>query len=185
MLGRILAVGGAISLLAWMLLIGSGGWPFSQQSRHIMIATGQLPISISTVQRRYFAGYSGADGVQSLCAGFGDVTIMNRSRARSVALDLGLAITPRDAGPEAPKAAMPTREDLAAIVRRGLSPQAIFRNPVELGPRESLRRELVFVIRAARGQEGLSDRDYAFALEVKDRLSGQAIAFTLPAEYRG
>lgn len=184
-LGWILAVGGAISLLAGMLLIGSGGWPFSQQSRHIMTATGQLPILISTVQRRYFASYSGADGAQSLCAGFGEVTITNRSRTRNMALELGLAITPREADIEAPNAAMPTRENLAAIVRRGLSPQAIFQNPVALGPRESLRRELVFVIRAARGREGLSDRDHAFALQVKDRLSGQTIAFTLPAEYRG
>jgi hypothetical protein len=69
-LGWILAIGGAISLLAGMLLIGSNGWPFSQQSRHITIRTGQLPITISTVQRRYFANYSGADGVQAVCAGF-------------------------------------------------------------------------------------------------------------------
>jgi hypothetical protein len=116
---------------------------------------------------------------------FGEVTITNRSRSRSLALELGLIVTPREAGTEAPKTATPTREDLAAIVRRGLSPQAIFRNPVALAPRESLRRELVFVIRTPRGQEALSDREHAFALQVKDRPSGQAIAFTLPAEYRG
>lgn len=182
-LGWILVVGGAISLLAGMLLIGSGGWPFSQQSRHITIRSGQLPIVISTVQRRYFAAYSGADGVQSLCASFGAVTFRNRSRARSMALDLGLIITPRETGREALKGVTPTREDIAAIARRGLAPQTIFRNPVELAPRESLRRELVFVIRAA--GEGLSDRDHAFALEVSDRHSGQTVAFALPAEYRG
>jgi hypothetical protein len=182
-LGWILAVGGAISLLAGMLLIGSGGWPFSEQSRHITIRTGQLPVAISTVQRRYFANYSGWDGVQSLCAGFGTVTVRNRSRSRNVALDLGLTITPRGAGREAPKAAMPTRDDLSAIARRGLAAQAIFRNPVELKPRESLQRELVFVIRDA-GTE-LSDRDHDFALSVTDRLSGQTVSFALPAEYRG
>ena len=112
------AVGGAVSLLAGMLLIGSNGWPFSQQSRHITIRTGQLPLFISTVQRRYFASYTGADGMQSLCAGFGDVTITNRSRGRGLSLDLALAITPRQPGPNAPQAATPTREDLAAIARR-------------------------------------------------------------------
>jgi hypothetical protein len=181
-LGWILAIGGAISLLAGMLLIGSNGWPFSQQSRHITIRTGQLPISISTVQRRYFASYSGADGLQSLCAGFGEVTIRNRSHTR-LTLDLGLTITARNGGHASPQATTPTREDLTAIARRGLAAQAIFRNPVELGPHESLRRELVFVIRNA--DQGLSDRDHAFALDVADRLSGRNVSFTLPAEYRG
>jgi hypothetical protein len=182
-LGWILVVGGIASLLAGMLLIGSGGWPFSEQSRHIAIKTGQLPLTISTVQRRYFANYSGAAGMQSLCAGFGAVTIRNRSRSRPVALDLGLLIAPRVAGRDAPAAAMPTRDDLAAIVRRGLVPQAMFRNPIELAPRQALRKELVFVIAPA--PDGLPDRDYAFALEVKDRLSGQTVSFALPAEYRG
>jgi hypothetical protein len=183
-LGWILAVGGAVSLLAGLLLIGSNGWPFSAQSRHITIRTGQLPVFISTVQRRYFAHYSGADGSQSLCAGFGDVTIRNRSRTRSMSLDLALTVTPRDAtagAQPAPQAAMPSRDDLTAIARRGLSEQAIFRNPVALGPRESLRRELVFVIRHA--DTGLSDRD--FALAVTDRGSRQTVSFALPAEYRG
>lgn len=182
-LGWILAVGGAISLLAGMLLIGSGGWPFSEQSRHITIRTGQLPVFISTVQRRYFANYSGADGLQSLCAGFGAVTVRNRSQHRPLALDFGLTIVPRAAGQPAPVAAMPTREDLAAIARRGLNAQAIFRNPVDLKPRETLRRELVFVIRDAGA--GLSDRDHDFALAVTDRLSGQTVSFALPAEYHG
>ncbi|MGD9923541.1 MAG: hypothetical protein AB7V13_19185 [Pseudorhodoplanes sp.] len=187
-LGWILAIAGAISLLAGLLLIGSGGWPFSQQSRHITIRTGQLPVFISTVQRRYFASYAGADGLASLCAGFGAVTIHNRSRSRHVALDLGLLITPRKTGGPAamaamPTAAMPGREDLAAIARRGLAAQAIFCNPVELKPRESLQRELVFVIRDAAA--GLSDRDHDFALAVTDRLSGQRVSFPLPAEYRG
>lgn len=182
-LGWILAIGGALALLAGMLLIGSNGWPFSHQSRHITIRTGQLPVFISTVQRRYFANYSGPDGIRSLCAGFGAVTIRNRSHTRSLTLDLGLTITPRAAGRDAPRAAMPTRDDLAAIARRGLAAQAIYRNPVELKPRESLQRELVFVIRHA-GSD-LSDRDHVFALEVTDRPSGQRVAFALPAEYRG
>jgi hypothetical protein len=182
-LGWILAVGGAIALMAGMLLIGSNGWPFSQQSRHITIRTGQLPVFISTVQRRYFANYSGPDGMQSLCAGFGAVTIRNRSNARVLSLDLGLIITPRQPGRGAPVAAMPTRDDLTAIARRGLAAQAIFRNPVALKPRESLQRELVFVIRHA-GSD-LSDRDHDFALEVTDRPSGQRVSFALPAEYRG
>lgn len=183
-LGWILAIGGTVSLLAGLLLIGSNGWPFSTQSRHITIRTGQLPVFISTVQRRYFAHYSGAGGLQSLCAGFGNVTIRNRSRSRSMSLDLALTVTPRDAnldGHPAPQAAMPSRDDLIAIARRGLSEQAIFRNPVELGPRESLRRELVFVIRHA--DTGLSDRD--FALAVTDRQSRQTVSFALPAEYHG
>lgn len=182
-LGWILAVGGAVSLLAGMLLIGSGGWPFSQQSRHIAVRTGQLPVFISTVQRRYFARYSGADGLQSLCAGFGAVTVRNRSDSRSLSLDFALTIIPREAGGTAPPAAMPSRDDLSAIARRGLAAQAIFRNPVDLKPRETVRRELVFVIRD-RGA-GLSDRDHDFALAVTDRLSGQTVSFALPAEYHG
>lgn len=183
-LGWILAIGGAVSLLAGLLLIGSNGWPFSAQSRHITISTGQLPVFISTVQRRYFARYSGADGSQSLCAGFGDVTIRNRSRTRSISLDLALTVTPRDATPgghPAPQAAVPSRDDLIAIARRGLSEQAIFRNPVQLGPRESLRRELVFVIRHA--DTGLSES--GFALAVTDHKSKQTVSFALPAEYHG
>lgn len=182
-LGWILTVGGVISLLAGLLLIGSGGWPFSQQSRHITIRTGQLPLFISTVQRRYFANYFGADGAESLCASFGAVTIRNRSRSRSLVLDLGLSITPRDGGNTASRGIVPTREDIAAIARRGLAPQAIFGNPVELGPRESLRRELVFVVRPA--GESLSDSEYLLALDVTERLSGQRVSFALPAEYRG
>ena len=187
-LGWVLAIGGAVSLLAGMLLIGSNGWPFSVQSRHVTLRTGQLPVFISTVQRRYFARYSGADGAQSLCAGFGDVTIRNRSRTRAMCLDLALVITPRDRAPrddarKPPQAAVPSRDDLIAIARRGLSEQAIFRNPVELGPRQSLRRELVFVIRHA--DTGLSDRDHDFALAVTDRRGQQSVSFTLPAEYHG
>lgn len=182
-LGWILAVGGAVALMAGMLLIGSNGWPFSEQSRHITIRTGQLPVLISTVQRRYFANYSGWDGSQSLCAGFGVVTIRNRSHTRSLALDLRLTITSREAGRDAPAAAMPTRDDLTAIARRGLAAQAIFRNPVELKPRESLQRELVFVIQ--RAGTDLPDRDHDFTLAVTDRLSGQTVSFALPAEYRG
>jgi hypothetical protein len=182
-LGWILAIGGAVSLMAGLLLIGSNGWPFSQQSRHITIRTGQLPVFISTVQRRYIARYGGVDGSPSLCAGFGAVTIANRSRARAMSLDLGLVITPHQHGRAAPHTAIPTREDLAAIARRGLSAPATFRNPVELQPRQSLRRELVFVIRNAGA--GLSDRDHDFALAVTDRLSGQTVSFELPAEYRG
>ena len=194
MLGWVLAIGGAISLLAGMLLIGSNGWPFSTQSRHITIKTGQLPIVISTVQRRYFARYAGTDGLQSLCAGFGNVTIRNRSRTRNMSLDVALVITPLTIAPseagsapqtaiKPPQAAMPSRDDLIAIARRGLSEQAIFRNPVELGPRESLRRELVFVIRQA--TNALPDRDHQFALAVTDRRTRQAVSFALPAEYRG
>ena len=56
-LGWILVAGGVISFLAGMMLIGSNGWPFSHQSRHISVKTGQLPLSMSTVQRRYFADY--------------------------------------------------------------------------------------------------------------------------------
>lgn len=182
-LGWILAVGGAISLLAGLLLIGSNGWPFSQQSRHITICTGQLPITISTVQRRYFANYSGADGTQSLCAGFGDVTIRNRSHTHRIALELSLSIAPRARNGEALRGTTPTREDIAAIARRGLVPQAIFRSPVELAPRETLRRELVFVIRNP--GDTLSDRDHTFALDVTDRPSGKMVSFALPAEYRG
>jgi hypothetical protein len=197
-LGWVLAIGGSVSLLAGLLLIGSNGWPFSAQSRHVTLKTGQLPVFISTVQRRYFARYSGADGAQSFCAGFGDVTIRNRSRTRAMCLDLALVITPRHGAPKdrapihgargdhahkPPHAALPSRDDLIAIARRGLSEQAIFRNPVELKPRESLRRELVFVIRDA--GTGLTDRDHDFALAVTDIRGKQTISFTLPAEYHG
>lgn len=182
-LGWILVVGGAVSLLAGMLLIGSNGWPFSEQSRHVAIRTGQLPIFISTVQRRYFASYFGADGMHALCAGFGEVTIQNRSRSRKLTLDLGLVITPHHSSRATPQTAMPTREELAAIARRGLSAQTIFQNPVTLQPRERLRRELVFVIRHT--DMHLSDRDHDFALAVSDRASGQSVSFALPAEYRG
>jgi hypothetical protein len=198
-LGWVLLIGGAISMLAGLILIGSNGWPFSDQSRHVAVSSGPLPVFISTVQRRYFALYSGADGAQSLCAGFGDVTIRNRSRTRRMTLDMALVITPQAIGPHigarrntalqhkaqttAPEAAMPSRDDLIAIARRGLSEQAIFHNPIELGPRENLRRELVFVIRHA--NTSLSDRDHNFALTVTDRRSRQSVSFTLPAEYRG
>jgi len=189
MLGWVLAIGGALSLLAGMLLIGSNGWPFSTQSRHIAVRTGQLPIVVSTVQRRYFARYAGGDGLQSLCAGFGEVTIRNRSRHRNMSLDVALLIRPREAAAasdkreQLPRAAIPSRDDLIAIARRGLSEQAIFRNPIDLGPRESLRRELVFVIH----QDSMAgpDRDHDFALAVTDRRTRQTVSFALPAEYRG
>ncbi len=182
-LGWVLAIGGTLSLMAGMILIGANGWPFSHQSRHISIRTGQLPLFISTVQRRYFASYSGGDGLQSHCASFGEVTVRNRSRTRSLDLDLALVVIPREGARAVPQTAMPNRDDLTAIARRGLSPDAVFRNPVVLGPRESLRRELVFVVRQATG--GLSERDHDLALAVKDRLSGQMVSFSLPAEYRG
>jgi hypothetical protein len=117
-LGWILALGGALALLAGMLLIGSNGWPFSQQSRHITIRTGQLPVFISTVQRRYFANYFGPDGGQSLCAGFGAVTIRNRSNTRSLALDLGLTITPRESGRHAPESQMRAGRSVQRKYRR-------------------------------------------------------------------
>ncbi len=186
-IGLILAIGGAVALLAGLALIGSGGWPFSQQSRHIQTKTGQLPVFISTVQRRYFANYSGAEP-QAVCAGFGEVTIHNRSNTRKMALDLELIVIPRDPGCVSPCTHVPDRADLAAIARRGLTPHALFRNPVELAPREQLRRELVFVIRlaeAGQSQPGLSDRDFSFALDVRDRLTGQQISMPLPSEYRG
>ena len=186
-LGWILAIGGSIALLAGLALIGSGGWPFSRQSRHINTKTGQMPVVISTVQRRYFVNYSGAEQ-QAVCAGFGEVTIRNRSATRSMALDLELVMTPRDTGRPSLRTHIPDRADLAAIARRGLTPHSLFRNPVELAPREALRRELVFVIRPADGGErqiGLSDRDYSFALDVHDRLTGQQISMSLPSEYRG
>jgi hypothetical protein len=183
--GLILAIGGAVALLAGLALIGSGGWPFSQQSHHIQTKTGQLPIVISTVQRRYFANYSGAEP-QAVCAGFGEVTIRNRSNTRKMALDLELIVSPRNPGRVGPRTHVPDRADLAAIARRGLTPHALFRNPVELAPREQLRRELVFVIRLAEGgQPNLSDRDYSFALDVRDRFTGQQISMSLPSEYRG
>jgi hypothetical protein len=53
-----------------------------------------------------------------------------------------------------------------------------------LAPRQSLRRELVFVVRQT-ADGGLSDSDHDFSLAVKDRLSGQTVSFSLPAEYRG
>jgi hypothetical protein len=115
--------------------------------------------------------------------GFRDVTIRNRSHTRGIALDLSLSITPHAVNGEGLKGTMPTRDDLAAIARRGLAPQAIFRAPVELAPRETLRRELVFVIRSA--GRALSDREHGFALDVTDRLTGQTVSFALPAEYRG
>lgn len=186
-LGWILAIGGAVALLAGLVLIGSGGWPFSQQSRHINTKTGQLPVVISTVQRRYFVNYSGAE-LQAVCAGFGEVTIRNRSATRKMALDLDLVLTPRDPDRDSPRTHIPDRADLAAIARRGLTPHSMFRNPVELAPREALRRELVFVIRLAEDgkvRSALSDRDYSFALDVRDRLTGQQISMSLPSEYRG
>lgn len=183
-LGWVLAIGGTVSLMAGLILIGSNGWPFSRQSRHISVRTGQLPVSISTVQRRYFASYSGGDGLQSHCASFGEVTVRNRSRTRSLDLDLALHVTPRDRAGCVPETAIPTRDDLIAIARRGLSADAVFRGPVTLAPRQSLRRELVFVFRQAAGG-GLSDSDHDFSLAVKDRLSGQMVSFSLPAEYRG
>ncbi len=186
-LGWILAIGGTVSLLAGLLLIGSQGWPFSQQARHANTKPGQLPVVISTVQRRYFVNYSGAE-LQAVCAGFGEVTIRNRSATRKMALDLDLILTPRDPGRDNPRTHIPDRADLAAIARRGLTPHSMFRNPVELAPREALRRELVFVIRLADGagtRTALSDRDYSLALEVRDRLTGQQISMSLPSEYRG
>jgi hypothetical protein len=183
-LGWVLAIGGTASLMAGLILIGSNGWPFSHQSRHISVRTGQLPLSISTVQRRYFANYSGGDGLQSHCASFGEVTMCNRSRYRSLDLDLALLVTPRDRARAVPQTAMPTRDDLIAIARRGLVADAVFRGPVMLAPRQSLRRELVFVVRHA-ADGGLSDSDHVFSLAVKDRLSGQTVSFSLPAEYRG
>jgi hypothetical protein len=184
-IGWFLAIGGAVALLLGLALIGSGGWPFSQQSRHIHLATGQLPLSISTVQRRYLANYSGA-GPQAVCAGFGEVTIRNCSSHRNVALDLELVVTPRAAERTSPRTGIPDRADLNAIARRGLVPHSLFRNPVELAPREELRRELVFVIRfgGEAGQTAVSDRDYAFVLDVSDRLTGQKVSMPLPAEYR-
>ena len=125
-LGWILAIGGAIALLAGLALIGSGGWPFSQQSRHINTKTGQLPVVISTVQRRYFVNYSGAE-LQAVCAGFGEVTIRNRSSTRKMALDLDLVLTPRDPDRNSPRARIPDRADLDAIARRGLTPHSMFR----------------------------------------------------------
>jgi hypothetical protein len=182
-LGWILVAAGLVSLLAGLILVGSNGWPFSHQSRHIGIRTGQLPVFMSTMQPRYVAGYSGADGLQSLCASFGAVTIENRSRWRSLTLDLALLVTPHERGRATPQTAMPTRDDLTAIARRGLSADAVFRNPVALGPGQRVRRELVFVVRPATG--GLSDADHDFALAVTDRGSGQMVSFALPAEYRG
>ncbi len=182
-LGWILVAGGVISFLAGMMLIGSNGWPFSHQSRYISVKTGQLPLSMTTVQRRYFADYSGADGSQSHCASFGEVTIENRSRSRSLVLDLALLITPHASTRDVPQTAMPTRDDLTAIARRGLPADAVFRNPVALAPRQSLRRELVFLVRQA--TTGLSESDHDFALSVTDRTSGQMVSFALPAEYRG
>jgi hypothetical protein len=184
-LGWILAIGGAVALLVGLALIGSGGWPFSQQSRHVHTKTGQLPIFISTVQRRYLANYSGADE-RAVCAGFGEVTIRNRSSTRSMALDLDLAVMPRDPKRAQPSSRFPDRADLNAIARRGLAPHSLFRIPVELAPREQLRRELVFILRFEdSGAPTLSDRDYSFVLHVRDRISGQQIAMALPSEYRG
>ena len=184
--GWILAIGGTIALLAGLALIGSGGWPFSRQSRHVNLATGQLPLAISTVQRRYLVNYAGTDQM-AVCAGFGEVTIRNRSSHRRLALDLGLVVTARDADRTAPPTHIPDRADLSAIARRGFTPQSLFQNPVELGPRDQLKRELVFVIRFAdRGTaSSASDRDYSFALDVRDRLTGERISMPLPAEYRG
>ena len=202
-LGWVLAIGGAISLLAGLALIGSGGWPFSQHSRNIRFETGKLPVAISPVQRRYFSNYSGFIGgraVSSQSAGFGDVTIANRSRDRRLSLDLGLRLAGRIDGVALPDAlAGPFgtqlgRDDMAAIavVRRGFGSQAFFGSPVELEPRQSATKELVFVFRV--GTDALRnaladlmarDRDTAFILDVTDRLTGDAIAMTLPAEYRG
>ncbi len=100
---------------------------------------------------------------------------------------LDLIVTPRGADRAQPRSHIPNRADLNAIARRGLTPQSLFRNPIELGPGEELRRELVFVISFAGGvgQSTISDRDYTFVLEVRDRLSGQQVSMTLPAEYRG
>jgi hypothetical protein len=184
--GWFLAIGGAIALLLGLALIGSGGWPLSRQSRHIYLATGQLPVLISTVQRRYLANYAGA-GPQAVCASFGDVTIRNRSSHRKVALDLDLVVTPRDPARALPATKIPDRADLNAIARRGLTPHSLFRNPVELAPGEELRRELVFVIRFGGGtaETTASDRDYGFMLGVRDRLTGQQISMPLPSEYRG
>ena len=99
-------------------------------------------------------------------------------------LDLALSITPRERRPRsaASRDADARRSHghrAAGPVRRRRS-SAIRSNSA---PRESLRKELVFVIRHAGG--GLSDRDHDFALEVTDRLSGQTVSFALPAEYRG
>jgi hypothetical protein len=184
--GWFLAVGGAIALLLGLALIGSGGWPLSRQSRHVHLTTGQLPVLISTVQRRYLANYSGA-GPQAVCASFGDVTIRNRSSHQKVALDLDLAVTPHDPARVAPTTRIPDRADLNAIARRGLTPHSLFRNPVELDPGEALRRELVFVIRSGADAAEITvpDRDYGFVLGVRDRLTGQRISMPLPSEYRG
>jgi hypothetical protein len=184
--GWILAIGGAVALLMGLALIGSGGWPLSRQSRHINLATGQLPLSISTVQRRYLANYSGTEPL-AVCAGFGEVTIRNRSSHRTLALDLGLVVTPRNPGSAPPRTNIPDRADLNAIARRGFTPQSLFRNPVELGPRDELKRELVFVVRFADSgtKSTVSDRDYSFVLDVRDRLTGEQISMPLPAEYRG
>ncbi len=106
-LGWIMAIGGAVALLAGLALIGSGGWPFSQQSRHINTKTGQLPVVISTVQRRYFANYSGAGaagGLRGLWRGYDPQSLGHaqdgaRSRtgrypARSAALSPRAPISP-------------------------------------------------------------------------------------------
>ena len=193
MLGWMLAIGGAISLLAGLALIGSGGWPFSAHTRHIKIQTGQLPVTISTVQRRYLANYSGGRDdptTHALCAGFGEVTFANRSRFCRVALDLGLRLESRHAGASGPCGSMPGRHDLTAVARRGLGVETLFRNPIELQPRQALKKELVFVIRFAVSEARLPDNvlqdaDYTFVLDVKDRISGQAVSLTLPAQYRG
>ena len=95
------------------------------------------------------------------CAGFGDVTIRNRSRTHRVALELSLSITPRAGNGESLRGVTPTREDISAIARRGLAPQAIFRSPIELAPRESLRRELVFVIRNPGAAPGVEHDEIA------------------------
>ena len=192
MLGWVLAIGGAISLLAGLALIGSGGWPFSAHTRHIKIQTGQLPITISTVQQRYLANYSGGHddrAAHALCAGFGEVTFANRSRWRRIALDLGLRLESRRADASGPCGSLPGRHDLAPVARRGLGVETLFRNPIELQPRQALKKELVFVLRFAASEsrlpDTLQDGDYTFVLDVKDRLTGQTVSMTLPAQYRG
>lgn len=185
-IGWFLAITGVILLLAGLVLIGTGGWPFSEQSRHVRTSTGQLPIVISTVKRRYLVNYAGT-GAPAVCAGFGEVTIRNLSTHRNVTLELRLLATPRDSNAAPIETAMPSRADLNAIARR--LPQSLYRNPVALGPREELRRELVFVIRSEdptmQAAPDLSERRYELVLEVRDLVSGRQISMSLPAEYRG
>ena len=165
------------------------------------IVTG-IPIAISRVQQKSFSNYVGfpvdKQELDAMSISYGEITITNISTKEKVTIDLILHITGPDgtniktsADLVGPFGMILGKDDktskLAASAPFGEAPK-YFRNPVELTPEQTERRQLVFIFGSeSRGKFNtiMHDQNYHFDLEISDLISGSRITMHLPAEYRG